>query len=62
LVIPAKPLPQKLGIKPGFCIFVYGAPSAYGDLVGLLPNDVTIATTRNGVIPQRKIRSAEFKP
>ncbi|HZE55445.1 MAG TPA: DUF3052 domain-containing protein [Bradyrhizobium sp.] len=37
-----KPLTQKLGIKPGFCIFVDGAPSAYGDIVGTLPNNVKI--------------------
>jgi hypothetical protein len=32
-----KSLTQKLGIKPGFCIFVSGAPSPYklaGDLPG----------------------------
>ncbi len=34
---------QKLGIKPGFCIFVDGAPSAYGGIVGQLPDDVTVA-------------------
>jgi hypothetical protein len=38
-----KPLTQKLGIKPGFCIFVEGAPSAYRDIVGKLPAAVTIA-------------------
>jgi hypothetical protein len=38
-----KPLTQKLGIKPGFCIFTAGAPAAYGDIVGKLPADVTIA-------------------
>ena len=38
-----KPLTQKLGIKPGFCIFVDGAPSAYGDIVGTLPAEVTVA-------------------
>ena len=38
-----KPLVQKLGIKPGFCIFVGQAPRAYGDVVGELPDDVTIA-------------------
>jgi hypothetical protein len=26
-----KPIVQKLGIKPGFCIFAAGAPAAYGD-------------------------------
>ena len=38
-----KPLTQKLGIKPGFCIFVDGAPSAYGEIVGTLPAEVTVA-------------------
>jgi hypothetical protein len=37
-----KPVAQKLGVKPGFCIFVDGAPSAYGALIGPLPADVTI--------------------
>jgi hypothetical protein len=37
-----KPVTQKLGIKPGFCIFVDGAPSAYGKMVGPLPADVTV--------------------
>ena len=38
-------LAQKLGIKPGFCIFVDGAPSAYGAMVGPLPGDVAIKAT-----------------
>src|SRR6266700_2108175 len=38
-----KLLVQKLGIKPGFCIFVAQAPRAYGDIVGELP-DVTIVS------------------
>jgi hypothetical protein len=38
-----KPLVQKLGIQPGFCIFIEGAPTAYGDIAGPLPADVTIA-------------------
>ena len=37
-----KPLTQKLGIQPGFCIFVDGAPAAYGDIVGKLPAGVTV--------------------
>jgi hypothetical protein len=37
-----KTVVQRLGIKPGFCIFVDGAPSAYGAMVGPLPADVTI--------------------
>jgi len=38
-----KPLVQKLGIKPGFRIFVAGAPAAYGDIVGGLPPEVKIS-------------------
>jgi hypothetical protein len=34
---------QKLGLKPGFCIFVDGAPAAYDAVVGQLPDDVRIA-------------------
>ena len=37
-----KPVIQKLGIQPGFCIFIAGAPAAYGDIVGELPADVSI--------------------
>jgi len=39
-----KPVTQKLGIQPGFCIFIEGAPAAYGDIVGKLPADATIAS------------------
>ncbi len=38
-----KSVVQKLGIKPGFCIFVDGAPSDYGDLVGKLPAGVNLS-------------------
>jgi hypothetical protein len=37
-----KSVVQKLGVKPGFCIFVDGAPCAYGDLVGPLPAEVKL--------------------
>ncbi len=40
----AKPLVQKLGIKPGFRIFGLGAPAAYSDIVGKLPAGVTIVS------------------
>jgi hypothetical protein len=39
-----KPLVQKLGIQPGFCIFIEGAPAAYADIVGKPPAAVTVAT------------------
>jgi hypothetical protein len=38
-----KPVIQKLGIQPGFCISIEGAPAAYGDIVGKLPVDASIA-------------------
>ena len=39
-----KSVVQKLGIKPGFRIFVGHAPAAYCDIVGALPDDVTIVS------------------
>jgi hypothetical protein len=38
-----KSVVQKLGIKPGFRIFVDGAPASYDEVVGPLPADTTIA-------------------
>ena len=35
---------QKLGIKPGFCIFVDGAPASYEEVVGELPAETRIAS------------------
>jgi hypothetical protein len=43
-----KSIVQKLGLKPGFCIFVDGAPAVYDAVVGKLPDDVTIATRLKG--------------
>ncbi len=37
-----KPLSQKLGIKPGFCIFVEGLSAPYSDIIGELPDDVRV--------------------
>jgi hypothetical protein len=34
---------QKLGVKPGFRIFVDGAPDSYDDVIGPLPADVALA-------------------
>jgi hypothetical protein len=41
-VVSDKSVAQKLGIKPGFCIFIDGTPLAYGAIVGPLPAGVTI--------------------
>jgi hypothetical protein len=40
---PGRSVVQKLGIKPGFRIFVDHAPAAYGEIVGPLPDGVTLA-------------------
>jgi hypothetical protein len=37
-----KPVVQKLGIKPGFRIFVDRAPATYAAIVGELPDGVTV--------------------
>jgi hypothetical protein len=37
-----KPVAQKLGIKPGFCIFADGAPRAYDKMVGPLPSGASL--------------------
>jgi hypothetical protein len=39
-----KSITQKLGIKPGFCIFVSGAPKAYSDIVGDLPDGAKLVS------------------
>jgi hypothetical protein len=40
----AKPLVQKLGIQPGFRIFVAGAPGPYEGIVGKLPEAARLVT------------------
>ena len=37
-----RPVAQKLGIKPGFCIFADGAPRAYDKIVGPLPTGASV--------------------
>jgi len=44
------PLVQKLGIKPGFCVFVAGAPADYVTITGELPAQVTIVPRLTGAI------------
>src|SRR5581483_6069326 len=39
-----KPVAQKLGIKPGFCIFADSAPRAYDKMVGPLPSGASVQT------------------
>ena len=56
-----KPIVQKLGIKPGFCIFVDGLSIAYVDVVGELPDDVRIAKTAKAPLDMVHVFAAEAK-
>jgi hypothetical protein len=56
-----KPLVQKLGIKPGFCIFVDGLSIAYADVVGQLPDDVRIANTAKVPLDMVHVFATEAK-
>jgi len=56
-----KPLVQKLGIKPGFCIFVDGLSTAYRDVVGELPDDVKIARTAKAPLDMVHVFATEAK-
>ena len=42
------PLLKKLGIKPGFRIFVYGAPAQYFDWLSPLPDDIDVSQRISG--------------
>lgn len=44
----SKPLAQKLGIKRSFVIAVVDPPRNYRDLLGALPDDVSIRDARGG--------------
>jgi hypothetical protein len=41
-----KPIWQKLGLSPGARVLVRGAPAEYAAIVGLRPNDLTLAGPR----------------
>ena len=56
-----KPLSQKLGIKPGFRIFVDGLSVAYGDLVGELPADVRLVKTARAPLDLVHLFAVEAK-
>ncbi|MBR0685808.1 DUF3052 family protein [Bradyrhizobium manausense] len=56
-----KPLVQKLGVKPGFCIFVDGLATPYRDIVGELPDGVTIAKTSKPPLDMVHLFAAEAK-
>ncbi|WP_271672531.1 DUF3052 domain-containing protein [Bradyrhizobium sp. CCBAU 51627] len=56
-----KSLVQKLGIKPGFCIFVDGLSVPYRDVVGELPDGVQIAEAVEARLDMVHIFAAEAK-
>ena len=56
-----KPLVQKLGIKPGFCIFVDGLATPYRDIVGELPDGVAIAKTAKAPLDMVHLFATEAK-
>jgi hypothetical protein len=55
------PLVQKLGIKPGFRIFVASAPSDYRRLVGPLPERVTVLPRLSGTTDMVHVFATEAK-
>lgn len=56
-----KPIVQKLGIKPGFCIFADGLAAPYRDVVGELPDGVIIAKIAKPPLDMVHLLAAEAK-
>ena len=56
-----KSVAQKLGIKPGFCIFVDGAPSVYDAIVGPLPAGITVAAAPKPSLDMVHLFAAQSK-
>ena len=56
-----KPLSQKLGLKPGFCIFVDGAPSDYRGIVGELPDGAKIVAQPKAPLDMVHLFATEAK-
>ena len=56
-----KPLSQKLGLKPGFCIFVDGAPADYRKIIGEWPEGATIAARASSPLDMVHVFAKEVK-
>jgi hypothetical protein len=56
-----KPVVQKLGLKPGFRIFVDGLSVAYSDVVGELPADVMLAKAAKAPLDAVHLFATEAK-
>jgi hypothetical protein len=59
--LSGKSVVQKLGLKPGFCIFVDGSSVAYRDVVGELPAGVRMAKAAKGQLDVVHLFAAEAK-
>lgn len=58
---PGKSVVQKLGLKPGFCIFVDGLSAPYDDIVGELPPDLRIEKTARAPLDAVHLFAAEAR-
>jgi hypothetical protein len=56
-----KPVVQKLGVKPGFRIFTTGLSVPYRDIVGELPDDVTLAKAAKAPLDMVHLFATEAK-
>ncbi len=56
-----KPIVQKLGIKPGFRIFATGLSVPYREVVGELPDDVTLARAAKAPLDMVHLFATEAK-
>jgi hypothetical protein len=56
-----KPLSQKLGLKPGFCILVDGAPEDYRKLVGEWPDGAKLVGKAAGKLDVVHLFATEAK-
>jgi hypothetical protein len=56
-----KPVVQKLGLKPGFRIFVDGLSVAYSDIVGELPADMMMAKAAKAPLDAVHLFATEAK-
>jgi hypothetical protein len=56
-----KPVVQKLGLKPGFCIFVDGLSVPYSDVVGELPDALRVMKTAKAPLDAVHLFATESK-
>ncbi len=56
-----KPLSQKLGLKPGFRIFVDGAPADYREIVGEWPEGASLAARGTAPLEMVHLFATEAK-